>query len=118
MHDKRRFPRLMKAESLSLTVIAAPGVAAAQGEKFYCESVDVSAAGLRVIADRDVAGDTRVEIWLVLLEDRETFLLQGKVSWCEPAKDEQGEARYLLGVQLLPVADSDFDRWAAKFLES
>jgi hypothetical protein len=114
-HDKRRFPRVLKAESLSLTVVSA-NVPAGQGERIYCESVDISPTGLQVIMDRFLAKDSRVEIWLVLLEDRQTFLLQGKLTWVDVRKDS-GAERFHAGIQLLPTTDSDFERWLAQFIE-
>ena len=115
MQDKRRFPRQMRAESLSLTVVSAEHLVE-QGERIYCESVDISAAGLQIILDRFVARDSRVEIWLVLLEDRQTYHLQGRISWVE-GRDENGRERFHAGVQLLPTRDSDFENWLGLFSE-
>lgn len=115
MHDKRRFPRRVVAESLSLTVVSAAHLIE-QGERIYCESVDISAAGLQVIMDRFVAPDSRVEIWMVLLENRQTYQLEGKLTWVE-GREENGRERFYAGIKLLPKADSDFDNWLALFDE-
>lgn len=116
MHDKRRFPRVPKAESLSLTVVSAANLVN-QGERIYCESVDVSPTGLKVIMDRFVPNESRVEIWMVMLEDRQTFQLQGKLTWVEGRDEKDGRERFYAGVQLIPVADTDFERWLALFIE-
>lgn len=117
MHDKRRFPRVIKAESLSLTVVSATALVA-QGERIYCESVDISPTGLQVIMDRFVPRDSRVEIWLVLLENRQTYQLQGKLTWVEGREDKDtGDERFFAGIQLLPTTDSDFERWLAQFAD-
>lgn len=115
MRDKRRFPRRFREESLSLTVTSAEHLTA-QGEKLYAESIDISPAGLQVVLDRFIEKDSRVEIWMVLLGNRQVFHLHGRVSWVE-GRDEEGRERFHAGVQLLPVADSDFDRWLVLFDE-
>lgn len=114
MHDKRRYPRVIKAESLSLTPIATGPQASPPG-RVYCESVDISPLGLQVIMDAFLPRDSRVEIWLVLLENRQTFQLQGKLTWVETRRDQLGVERVHAGVQLLPVPDSDFERWLIQF---
>lgn len=113
--NKRRFPRRPMAESLSLTVTSAAHLVE-QGERLYCESVDVSPAGMQVILDRFIAKDSRVEIWFVRLEDRRTYQLKGRVSWVE-AREEDGRERFHAGLQLLPADDSDFVYWLALFEE-
>jgi hypothetical protein len=113
MHDKRRFPRKPRVESLSLTVVNATHLIE-QGERFYAETVDMSPAGLQVVLDRFLEKDSRIEIWLVLLSTRRTLHLQGRISWLE-VREEDGQDRYHAGVQLLPAKDSDFDTWLALF---
>lgn len=116
MKDKRRFPRRFQEESLSITVLSAEHMVQ-QGERIYCESVDISPAGLQVILEKFVARDSRVEIWLVALGTRQTYRLLGRVSWVDGRIDENGRERFFAGLQLLPAADSDFDRWLMLFEE-
>lgn len=111
--NKRRFPRQPRAESLSLTVVSAAHLVE-QGERLYCESVDVSPAGMQVILDRFVPRDSKVEIWFVLLEGRRTYHLQGSITWLE-AREENGRERFHAGIRLQPVADSDFEAWLLLF---
>ncbi len=115
MENKRRFPRVLKAESLSLTVTSAAHMVG-QGERFYCESVDISPVGLQVILDHFIEKDSRVELWMVLLENRQTYQLQGRVTWLE-GREEGGRERFYAGIELTPSADSDFDRWLMLFGE-
>ncbi|MFZ5724720.1 MAG: PilZ domain-containing protein [Pseudomonadota bacterium] len=115
MTDKRRFPRLLKAESLSLTVTSSTHMLE-QGERLYCESVDISPTGLQVILDRFIEKDSKVELWMVLLENRRTYQLRGRVSWIE-GRTEQGRERFYAGIQLVPAEDSDFDNWLLLFSE-
>ncbi len=115
MQNKRRFPRQPRAESLSLTVVSSAHLIG-QGERIYCESVDISAVGLQVILDRFVPRDSRVDIWLVLLENRQTLHLKGRLSWVE-GRDENGRTRFHAGIQLLPAPDSDFEVWLSLFKE-
>lgn len=115
MENKRRFPRVLKAESLSLTVTSAAHLVN-QGERLYCESIDISAAGLQVVLDRFIPAESRVEIWMVLLENRRTYHLHGRITWLE-GREIDGKERFNAGIQLLPVADSDFDAWLALFTE-
>lgn len=113
--NKRRFPRHHRVESLSLTVVSAAHLLE-QGERIYCESVDISPAGMQVILDRFVARDSRVEIWFVVLDERRTYHLQGKISWVD-TREEAGRERIHAGIKVLPTDESDFLHWLALFEE-
>lgn len=114
--NKRRFPRTPLAESLSLTVVSAAHLTE-QGERLYCESVDVSPVGMQVRMDRLLEHGSRVEIWFVHLEDRRTYFLKGRVSWARPATGEADNpaGNFHAGVELYPSDDSDFLLWLTLF---
>lgn len=113
MNNKRRFPRRPTAESLSLTVLSSDQLAAPD-ERIYCESVDISPVGLQVTLDRPVPQDSKVEIWMVLLGNRQTLHLHGRISWVgERGKNDRRP--FSVGIELMPVADSDFARWLTLF---
>ncbi len=113
MKNNRRFPRRPAVESLSLTVLSSDQLAA-PGERIYCESVDISPVGLQVMIDRLIPQDNKVEIWMVMLDSRQTLHLHGRVSWVGgPRKNDHGP--FAVGIELLPVADSDFARWLTLF---
>lgn len=115
MSNKRRFPRQLKAESLSLKVTSSQHMLN-QGERLYCESVDISPTGLQVSLDRLIERDSKVELWLVLLDNRQTYQLRGRISWVE-AREIDGQERFFAGVQLQAAADTDFERWLHLFNE-
>lgn len=113
MNNKRRFPRRPTAESLSLTVVSADKLAE-PGERIYCESVDISPVGLQVTLDRPLLKNSKVEIWMVLLGNRQTLHLHGRISW-QGLPPEGNTGQYRIGIELLPVAESDFGRWLTLF---
>ncbi len=115
MSNKRRFPRQIKAESLSLKVTASPHMLS-QGERLYCESIDISPTGLQVVLDQLIERDSKVELWLVLLDNRQTYQLRGRISWVE-GRTADGRERFHAGIQLQPAADTDFERWLHLFDE-
>lgn len=113
MSNKRRFPRQLKAESLSLMVTSSPHMLY-QGERLYCETVDISPTGLQVILDRLIEPESKVELWMVLLENRRTYQLKARVIRVE-GREVNGRERYHVGLQLLPATDSDFENWLQVF---
>lgn len=114
--NKRRFPRKPLAESLSLTVVSAAHLNG-QGERLYCESIDVSPAGMQVRMTRQLESGSRVEIWFVHLEDRRTYFLKGRVTWSRSAGVEEAQSaeHYHAGIELHPADDSDFLLWLTLF---
>ncbi|MGB9669831.1 MAG: PilZ domain-containing protein [Halothiobacillaceae bacterium] len=52
---------------------------------FPCQTLDISAQGLRLSADHPLAVGRPVQLWLRLASEPGTFLLRGQIRWCEPS---------------------------------
>lgn len=112
--EKRRHPRLLREEILSIKLIAPPTDFAHQGEAIYCSTRDLSASGMQININVEMPVGQEVDIWIVLLENKGTFHLNGKVSWIRHQDDDHEPGEWLAGLAL--EADSeDLAAWQALF---
>jgi hypothetical protein len=106
--DKRRQPRLIREETLSVRPISDPP-SLIQQAAIYCSTVDMSASGLQIRLDESLAKDQLVDVWIVLLGDLGTYHLDGRISWIRADGDE-----WLAGVELLTSSEGLAD-WQTLF---
>jgi hypothetical protein len=81
--DKRRHPRLMREETLSIRPISG-GHDTPEGDAVYCSTVDMSAAGVQVKVPESLPEGQLLDIWIAMLDDLGTYHLRGKVNWVRP----------------------------------
>lgn len=84
---------------------------ATDSEILLGQSLDLSANGLRVIVDRELAAGTIVRLNVRptgALRAAEPFMLVAEIKWAR-AWGEDGE--FLLGLALFESADSHIQRW-------
>jgi hypothetical protein len=74
-----------------------------------CNSIDVSAHGLRVCIDRPLQPDAILTLGVELKSEAETLFLAAEVRWCTPAANTSG--RYWVGFRVLNSTGSDDERW-------
>lgn len=72
------------------------------------QSLNISANGLRVIADRAVESDTILRCCIRHPPTDTQFLLVGEVKWSQP-QDEHGD--YLIGLSLFESDGTDILQW-------
>ena len=72
------------------------------------QSLDISANGLRVIADRSVGGNSILRCCIRHPPTDTQFLLVGEVKWCMP-HNEEGD--YLIGLSLFESEGTDIVQW-------
>ena len=107
--DKRRHPRLMREETLSIRPLDVT-VAAVDGQPLYCSTLDMSASGMRVQIDQALPEGTRVDIWIALLDDLGTYHLQGRINRLTTS----GDGNLVAGIELLPESE-DLRGWEELF---
>jgi hypothetical protein len=107
--DKRRYPRLMREETLSIRPVGGT-----HGEPLrdaiYCSTVDMSAAGLQVRLDKPLPAHQLLDMWIAMLDDLGTYHLQGKVNWVR----QEGEEGLVAGIQVLDSSE-DLRGWQDLF---
>lgn len=72
------------------------------------QSLNISANGLRVIADRPVEGNCILRCCIRHTQTDRQFLLVGEVKWCMPYNDE-GDS--LIGLSLFESEGTDIMQW-------
>ncbi|MZR64043.1 PilZ domain-containing protein [Alcanivorax sp. DP30] len=107
--ENRRYPRIHREESLSLTLLPARSTSVSREDRLYLTTQDVSVAGISVELPSPIRPDTDVELWVALLEEHGTYHLYGTVAWCA-APDGQ-----LLAGIALDLERADGRLWSAHF---
>lgn len=98
--DKRRHPRLLREETLSVRPVGEAGDALQ--EALYCSTLDMSASGLRVQLDAQWPEGQQLDIWIALLDDLGTYHLRGQLNWIRAA----AEGGYLAGIEILDSSEN------------
>lgn len=110
--EKRRHPRLPREEPLSVRFdIPQPGQLENKSIRVYGTSTDMSAQGLQARIDHELTTDQELEIWIVLVDDHETYNLMGRVTWVKA----QPEGDWTAGIVILPDKSQDYDSWDELF---
>jgi hypothetical protein len=73
-----------------------------------CQSLDISANGLRVITDRELPEGTILQSCVQLKEKNRRFMLSTEVKWSQPYKNN-GE--FLIGLALFESENTDIQEW-------
>lgn len=115
--EKRKHDRHPREEILSIKLIAPPTEFAHQGEPLYCSTEDVSAEGMRIHVNHELDVDQEVDIWIVLLDQRGTFHLTGRITWIHPNQESDAAGNWVAGVALQDESEH-LAEWRALFLDS
>lgn len=110
--DNRRYPRIHREESLSLTLLPARSSSVSQEDRLYLTTHDVSLAGISVELPAPIRPNTDVELWIALLEEHGTYHLYGTVAWCAAP-----DGHLLAGIAL-DLERADGRLWATHFDDS
>lgn len=108
--DKRRYPRLPREEPLSIRMKVQNGAADEEPVQVYGSSVDMSAKGLQVRLDHELNIGTRLEVWIVFVDEYDAFNLHGQVSWARPEESQT----WVAGIELLD-SSPDMEAWDELF---
>jgi len=106
--DKRRHPRLMREETLSIRPVSG-GQGIAERDAIYCSTVDMSASGIQVQLERPLPEGQHLDIWIALLDDLGTYHLQGKVNWVR-----EESSVLVAGIEIMPHSE-DIRGWEELF---
>lgn len=87
--ERRHQPRRSYVDVLFVSTLDHPKAS------FPCQTLDISAEGLRLLTDQPLEEGRPIQLWLRLAAEPGTFLLRGQVRWCQPS----GE-RFVLGVAI------------------
>ncbi|MGB9429398.1 MAG: PilZ domain-containing protein [Gammaproteobacteria bacterium] len=109
--ERRKYPRLRREERVVIRKLDNTDEDPANNV-LYCKTVDISAAGFQARAKRELHPGELVELVINMEGYEDSFHLRGETRWCRPANEEDA---YLLGIQILDIAGSDFPYWRRIF---
>jgi len=109
--ERRGDLRGFREERLFAKIIKCPSDPILDGVAIGCETIDVSASGIRMVIERKIDLETELELWLDIRGIEGKFLLKGTVRWIEP--DEDG---FVCGLELEDHEDTaDLRDWQELF---
>lgn len=87
--DRRQRPRRPYCDSVFISTLDEPK------DTLACQTLDISAEGLRISTRKPLAAGRQIELWIRLVNQPGTFLLRGQIRWSEAAGDG-----YMQGVEI------------------
>lgn len=114
IQDNRRYPRVLREDSLSLTPIDPARGSLARTPALYASTVDISAAGMQVHITEPLPIRQQVDIWIVMADELGTFHLKGKINRILELDDPDEPEGFLAGIELLDDSP-DMRAWRELF---
>lgn len=112
--DNRRFPRVLREDTLSLTPIDPTRGPMVRSPALYSSTVDISAAGMQVHITEPLPIRQLVDIWIVLADDLGTYHLKGRINRIVELDDPDEPEGFLAGIELLDDS-TDIRAWRELF---
>jgi Tfp pilus assembly protein PilZ len=106
--DKRQETRLHSQETVFIELTSAEPGEETPGDIVISNSVDLSANGLRVTIDRDLALGSILRACVQFRDSPQRFLLVTEVKWCRP-HEQAGE--FIAGLSLFESEGTDIQTW-------
>ncbi|MCZ6830796.1 MAG: PilZ domain-containing protein [Gammaproteobacteria bacterium] len=106
---KREQPRLDEHSTIFIETLAASENSSQQESILICNSLEISASGVRVCVDDELETGALLRLGIELAELERPLYMVGEVRWCKPAqRPEQG---YHVGFKLLESDGTDYEIW-------
>ena len=106
--DRRKDQRIEYTQAIYLEVVKRGSLREADNTVFRCETVDISAGGLRLWVPEDIEPGSTLHIAVPLQNWEENLELTGKAMW---AKEVDGKEGYWLGLELETSSRDDMEEW-------
>lgn len=104
----RQEPRLRRNETIFIEVHTAYPASPHNTRLVICNSLDLSANGIRAEIDEKLPVNAIYQLAVDLHESNERLHLVGQVKWLSDADDGQG---YYVGLSFFESDDTDIERW-------
>jgi len=109
--EKRRFLRLPVESRVFIELESPPPGSISPGKVARCETLEVSANGLRARLSESVTVGAILQIGVELPGKSEPFYLVGQVRWRMQDKEKAGH--WVAGFEILNAQGSDIEQWEA-----
>ena len=107
--EQRSHPRLEEQSTIFIETRSSSDGNATKESILICNSVEISAGGLRVCVDEELPPGTILQLGVELPDFEQPLYLVGEVRWSKPA--EAPNTGYHAGFQLLESAGTDYEIW-------
>jgi Tfp pilus assembly protein PilZ len=107
--DQRQHRRLDERSTIFIEVLAGREHSSQQESILICNSIEISAGGLRVCVDEKFESGAILQLGIELPELEEPLYVVGEVRWCKPAP--QPDIGYYVGFKLLESDGTDYEIW-------
>ena len=106
--DRRRHQRIEVAWAIFIEVVDRGSRSESENTIIRCETVDVSAGGLRVHVPQAIAQGSQLNITVPMEDWKENLELVGEAMWARPVEDGKG---FWVGLELRDSSRQNMERW-------
>jgi c-di-GMP-binding flagellar brake protein YcgR len=106
--NRRKQPRVSVARALYIEVVQRGIRSEADNTILRCETLDVSAGGLRLAVPIPIAQGTRLNIAVPMEDWKENLELVGEAKWSGAADNREG---YWVGLEFTGSSREDMEKW-------
>jgi len=107
--ENRTQPRLDERSTIFIETRAASEPGRQQESILICNSVEISASGVRVCVDDEFEPGAILQLGIELPELEQPLYVVGEVRWCQPVN--KPDVGYYVGFKLLESDGTDFEIW-------
>jgi c-di-GMP-binding flagellar brake protein YcgR len=108
MRERRKRVRIAGKDWLAVKILSTPDLAGRGSRTVFCQTRDMSAVGVQVLADEAIPVDAQVQINLGTTNPVASYLHVGTVRWAQRTEDGQ---RYCMGVEFTGTAQPVLEAW-------
>ena len=107
--EQRTHERRGEQGTIFIEMLSVPDETDESGQILICNSLDISANGLRVCLDREIEVGSILQLGIELPQLPETLYLVGEVKWS--TQDDPEGSNFWAGFELLNSDGTDIEQW-------
>jgi hypothetical protein len=115
MIEKRQQQRSSFEGKIFIERVSSDAEGSSSADIIICNSVDISASGIRAGIDRELRLGAILQVGIELAGEEHTLYLVGEVRWCIPSADDV--EHWLVGFKLLDAQYSDIEAWQQHLID-
>jgi hypothetical protein len=108
MRERRRQVRIGGKDWLAVKILSVPDAAGRAGRTVFCQTRDMCAAGVRILADEAIPMGAQVQLNLGTTDPVASYLHVGTVRWVQREGDSP---RFSMGVEFTATAQPVLEAW-------
>ena len=106
--ERRKHQRIHVERAIFVEVESSDQQSDAENQILRCETLDVSAGGLRIWVPEEISEGSTLNIAAPMEDWKENLELVGRAMWVRPAEGQEG---FWVGLELADSSRDDMEKW-------